>query len=197
MIMKKIFLLLLWVTAMTLAWCGASTTTTSADWIQITTTVQWNGAEVKAGDNISVNYIGRTSDGKVFDSSIESEAKAAGLYATGRTYEPLQFTVSGGQMIPGFDKWVIWMKKDETRIIKFGPELWYGQPKPEAIITTWIQAFVDAWIPQTDIKVGAMFNFGGNPGKITAVTDKDVTVDLNSQLAGKDLEFEVTLVDIK
>lgn len=195
--MKKILLLLLWVSVMTLTWCGNSTTTVSNNGLDITTKTSWNWVEVKAWDIISVNYIGRTTDGKVFDSSIEDESKKAWLYTTWRTYQPLEFTVSGWQMIPGFDKWVVGMKKGETRVIKFGPELWYGKSEPTSIITTGIDVFVKAGIPANEIKVWSMFNFGNRPGKITVMTDKDVTIDFNSQLADKTLEFEVTLVNIK
>lgn len=179
--MKKFNLLLLAFGIMTVvAWCGNS----------------WSGEPVKSGDQVSVNYIGRTTDGKVFDTSLEQAAKDAGLFNTGRTYEPLKFVVSGGQMIPGFDKWVVGMKKGETKVIKFGPDEGYGQADPKAVITTGLNVFVQAGITPEEIKEWAMFNFGGANGKITKIDWENITIDFNFELAGKDLEFEVTMVEI-
>jgi FKBP-type peptidyl-prolyl cis-trans isomerase FkpA len=57
-----------------------------------------------AGDSVMVNYTGRTVEGKVFDSSIEADAKAGGLVQPGRTYEPIAFRVGQGMVIPGWDE---------------------------------------------------------------------------------------------
>jgi len=57
-----------------------------------------------AGDTLLVNYTGRTLDDKIFDSSIESVAKAANLNQPGRNYEPIQFVVGTGGVIPGWDE---------------------------------------------------------------------------------------------
>ncbi|HEY2580723.1 MAG TPA: FKBP-type peptidyl-prolyl cis-trans isomerase, partial [Mucilaginibacter sp.] len=54
------------------------------------------------GDTVLVNYAGHTLDGKVFDTSIESVAKTAGLNQPGRTYEPLQVIVGTASVIPGW-----------------------------------------------------------------------------------------------
>src|ERR1700733_2573056 len=56
------------------------------------------------GDTLLVNYTGRTIDDKVFDSSIASVAQAANLNQPGRTYEPIQFVVGTGGVIPGWDE---------------------------------------------------------------------------------------------
>lgn len=54
------------------------------------------------GDTVQVNYIGRSLDDKVFDTSIESAAKAANLNQPGRTYEPIQFVLGVDNIIPGW-----------------------------------------------------------------------------------------------
>ena len=56
------------------------------------------------GDSVWVNYTGRTLDGKVFDSSVEADAKKGGLNQPGRTYEPINFKVGTGMVIPGWDE---------------------------------------------------------------------------------------------
>ncbi|MEO8886513.1 MAG: FKBP-type peptidyl-prolyl cis-trans isomerase [Mucilaginibacter sp.] len=57
-----------------------------------------------AGDSVLVNYTGRLIDGKIFDSSIEADAKKGGLVQPGRNYEPIGFKVGQQQVIPGWDE---------------------------------------------------------------------------------------------
>jgi len=82
---------------------------------------------VKKGDNISVNYVGSFEDGKVFDTSIESVAKANNLYSPGATYEPYNFSVgkTPSDAIEGFDEGVIGMKVGETKHLVIPPEKAY------------------------------------------------------------------------
>ncbi|WP_299290941.1 FKBP-type peptidyl-prolyl cis-trans isomerase [uncultured Mucilaginibacter sp.] len=56
------------------------------------------------GDTLLVNYIGRTLDGKVFDTNLKDEAQKAGVLQPGRPYEAFQFVVKAGQVIPGWDE---------------------------------------------------------------------------------------------
>ena len=155
---------------------------------------EWNGEWIKNGDNIVVDYIGRLEDGSVFDTSIESIAKACWKYSEGRDYtEWLSFEVGAGQMIKWFDNGVVGMKLGQTKTVQFGPDEWYGQVDPEYIIT------------YTKDEIGdlSMYNvwdyFQPNPyayGTITSITDKDLTVDFNHELAGKDLIFDITVKSI-
>jgi FKBP-type peptidyl-prolyl cis-trans isomerase 2 len=106
--MKKIFLLIM-MAAILLSGC-----------------VNKTDMAVKTGDNISVDYTGSYQNGKVFDTSIESVAKANDLPPR-EIYEPLNFTVGKkpSAVIEGFDKGVIGMKKGETRILTIPPEQAY------------------------------------------------------------------------
>ena len=77
---------------------------TTATGLKYKVTQQGTKAKPLAGDSVFVNYTGRTLDGKVFDSSIESVAKAAGLQQPGRNYEPIAFPVGRGNVIMGWDQ---------------------------------------------------------------------------------------------
>jgi FKBP-type peptidyl-prolyl cis-trans isomerase 2 len=87
-------------------------------------------AAVKIGDNISVNYIGRLQDGKVFDTNIETVAKENNLFDPGRKYVPLQFTVGTKTVIQGFDEGVVGMKVGDSKILTIPPEKGYGLVSP-------------------------------------------------------------------
>lgn len=90
-------------------------------------------AAVKKGDMISVYYIGRLQDGKVFDTNIEKVAKENNLFTPGRNYTTLQFTVGKGEVIKGFSDGVIGMKVGETKTLTISPEEAYGQINPQMV----------------------------------------------------------------
>ncbi len=62
--------------------------------------------ELKAqkGDTVSVHYIGKFPGGKIFDTSMEKEAKSAGLFSASRDYHPLMVVLGTGKVIQGFDE---------------------------------------------------------------------------------------------
>ncbi len=69
------------------------------------------GANPQAGHIVSVNYVGRTLEGQVFDTNILEEAKQHNLYDARRTYEPMKFTIGEGGMIPGFEEGIQLLNK--------------------------------------------------------------------------------------
>ena len=85
--------------------------------------------ELKAqkGDTVSVHYLGRYPGGKVFDTSMEKEAKSTGLYNPARDYKPLQVTLGAGKVIQGFDEALIGMKINEEKEVVIPPEKAYGK----------------------------------------------------------------------
>ena len=155
---------------------------------------EWKWEWVKVWDNIVVDYIWRLEDGTIFDTSVESVAKACWKYNEGRDYTQwLAFEVWAGQMIKWFDNWVVWMKLWQTKTVKFWPEEWYGKRNEQYVLTytkeevgdlsqfkEWQNIFLWIWVA----------------AKITKVTDKDVTLDLNHELAWKDLIFDITIKSI-
>ncbi|MBS1530481.1 MAG: FKBP-type peptidyl-prolyl cis-trans isomerase [Bacteroidetes bacterium] len=78
------------------------------------------------GDTLFVNYTGMTLDGKVFDSSVESEAKKAGLNQPGRTYEPLKFVIGTDPIIEGWNEGLLLMPEGSKAILVIPSKLAYG-----------------------------------------------------------------------
>lgn len=78
------------------------------------------------GDTVFVNYVGKTLDGKVFDSSIEAVAKAANLQQEGRAYEPISVVVGQGQVIPGWDEGLLLINEGAKASFIIPSELAYG-----------------------------------------------------------------------
>ena len=137
---------------------------------------------VKKGDKIKVEYTGTLDDGTVFDTSKEKE--------------PLEFEVGSGQIIKGFDEAVVGMEKGEEKSIKIESKDAYGDPNPELT-----KKIPREHLPkEQELKPGMMLRLktpDGRqiPAKITEVTDKEITIDLNHPLAGKSLNFKVKIVE--
>jgi peptidylprolyl isomerase len=139
--------------------------------------------QAKEGDVVRVHYTGRLTDGTQFDSSV------------GR--EPLEFTVGAGQMIKGFDTGVRGMAVGEKKTIEIAPQDAYGERDEEAVIE-----FPASNIPE-DMKLEpgmqlTLRNQFGQPIPVVVLEVKEevVVMDANHMLAGKDLVFEVELVEI-
>ena len=85
------------------------------------------GIRPVAGDSVEVNYTGRTTDGKLFDTSVEADAKAAGLNQPGRNYEPLKFIVGTGRVIPGWDEGLMLLSQGSKAKFIIPSDLAYGE----------------------------------------------------------------------
>jgi FKBP-type peptidyl-prolyl cis-trans isomerase 2 len=88
---------------------------------------------VATGDTVKVDYIGKLSDGRVFDTSLASVANDAGVpkslvfsLRTNSSYTPLSFTVGSGSLIAGFNNAVVGMKVGETKTVDIPPSEGYG-----------------------------------------------------------------------
>jgi len=140
-------------------------------------------AKAKNGDTVRVHYTGTLEDGTVFDSSKERE--------------PLQFTIGESQVIPGFEQAVIGMEPGETKAFNIPADQAYGQRREDMKVT------IDrAQLPANlEPKEGQQLQLGQQEGQImivtvTDVTDAGVTIDANHPLAGKDLAFDIELVEV-
>jgi len=140
-------------------------------------------AQAKQGDTVSVHYTGKLADGTIFDSSNGGD--------------PLQFTIGAGQIIPGFDQAVIGMNPGESKTINVPADEAYGPHHEE-----WVLA-VDRREMPADLnpEVGQQLQVRHPDGRttvvvVTDVSESAVTLDGNHPLAGKDLTFDIQLVEI-
>jgi FKBP-type peptidyl-prolyl cis-trans isomerase len=78
------------------------------------------------GDTVLVNYIGRTTNDKVFDSSIQVEAQKAGLNQPGRNYEPLQVILGTTPIIKGWNEGLLLLNEGSKAKLIIPSDLGYG-----------------------------------------------------------------------
>lgn len=139
--------------------------------------------QAKHGDTVRIHYTGRLTDGTEFDSS------------NGR--DPLEFTLGSGQIIPGLENQVQGMAEGETATVTVPADEAYGQHRPEGV-----QSVPRDRIPEgVDLNLGARLQATGGDGRamtltVVGLSDEEVTVDANHPLAGKDLVFDVELIEV-
>ena len=139
--------------------------------------------KVKHGDTVKIHYTGKFEDGRVFDTSV------------GR--EPLEFTVGEDQVIPGFEKGIVGMKQDESRTITIPPNEAYGPHHREMVLDIPRNDFP----PNIQPEIGQQLELQQPNGQavivmVVGVTESCVTLDGNHPLAGKDLIFDIKLIEI-
>ena len=141
----------------------------------------------KQGDQVSVTYVGTFDDGTVFDSS----EKHGG--------DPLTFIVGGGQIIAGFDAAVRDMEVGEVKDVAIEPADAYGEYDPELLQTERIEDVPDGAELAKHVGQTLYFQNGGEfiQAHIVSAEDGNITVDFNHPMAGKRLNFQITLVEVK
>jgi peptidylprolyl isomerase len=137
----------------------------------------------RSGDTVRVHYTGRLDDGTVFDSS--------------RGREPLEFALGAGQVIAGFDDAVTGMAPGDTKTVTIPAAEAYGTRDDAMVLRLAPQSFPPGLRPQVGQQL-QMSQQGGETFVVTVVevTDEYVGLDANHPLAGKDLTFELELVEI-
>ena len=137
------------------------------------------------GKHCKTHYRGTLDDGTVFDSS----------YDRG---EPLEFVCGMGMMIPGYDEAVANMEVGQSIDIHLTPDKAYGYEDPRAIFDVPVSQLPGS----ENLTVGqsvVLYTAAGQPMQVKVVDKNDTTItfDANHELAGKNLNFHIELVDVQ
>lgn len=136
------------------------------------------------GKTCRTHYRGTFNDGTQFDSS----------YDRG---EPLEFVCGAGMMILGFDKAVANMEVGEKVEVHLMPEEAYGPSDPDNILEVEIARLPGSEELEVGQKVYLTNQMGVPfPVTVTAKDDVMITLDANHEMAGKELNFLIELVEV-
>ncbi len=137
----------------------------------------------KNGDTVRVHYTGKLEDGTIFDTSARRE--------------PLQFTLGERSLIRGFEQAVVGMAVGESKQVRIAADQAYGAHREDLVFE------VERGVlpPNVEPTVGQRLEYRQKDGTpvpltVTDVSDSTVTLDSNHPLAGKDLTFDLELVEI-
>ena len=141
-------------------------------------------ANASDGNTVKVHYTGTLEDGTTFDTS------------KGR--EPLVFTLGEGKIIPGFEEAVKGLQVGQSNTVTIPAEEAYGPHRNELVLVIQRSQLPEGMEP----KVGQALQMQQADGRtavviVTDISETTITVDANHPLAGKDLTFEIELVEIK
>lgn len=146
-------------------------------------TAQKGNVTVQNGNKVKVHYTGKLTTGETFDSSVDRE--------------PLEFTIGAKQMIAGFEKGVIGMTTGEKKTVNIPSDEAYGPVNNELLV----EMPYEDQLKQMDVKIGTELPAqlaNGNQIMVTVkeIRDTTILVDANHPLAGKDLIFDIEVVEI-
>jgi FKBP-type peptidyl-prolyl cis-trans isomerase SlpA len=138
--------------------------------------------QIETGMSVTLHFSLVLEDGHIIDSNFESE--------------PATFSVGDGNLLPGFESTLMGLVNGDEREFTIPPEQAFGQHNPQNV-----QAVERGNFDQEELELGAMFSFqngdGELPGVIVDVDDDDeVMIDFNHPLAGKNIIFQVKIIDI-
>ena len=139
------------------------------------------------GKRVKTHYVGTLDDGTEFDSSLKRG-------------EPLEFTCMAGMMIPGFDAAVRDMEPGETKTVRIPAADAYGEHDEANVQSLPAGQQVMVMISVEDLPAGKTIYLQGPggqpiPAKVLEAGPGGAKLDMNHELAGKDLTFEITLVE--
>jgi len=139
--------------------------------------------QAKEQDTVRVHYTGKLGDGTVFDTSTERD--------------PLEFTIGDETIVPGFEQAVVGMSPGERKTEEVPASMGFGPVRDELVMDIGRAQFPT----DTELAVGERFQASRADGKglqltVVEIHDDTVVVDANHPLAGKDLVFEIELVEI-
>ncbi len=139
--------------------------------------------KAKQGDRVKVHYKGYLDDGTVFDSSFDQD--------------PLEFTIGAGEIIPGFENAVVGMEIGETKTVDIPAQDAYGEYNDMARLEVPRENLPENINPE----IGMVLQLTTPQNntvlvRVIDMNDEIVTLDANHPLAGKDLKFEIKLLEL-
>ena len=149
---------------------------------------------VDNGDFVRVNFTGKVKEtDEVFDTTYDEIAQEAGLFDENKTYKPIPIVVGGNHLLPAIEEAIIGLEEGETKHIEVDADNAFGPRDPKMV----------QLIPMKEFKrqgmtpfPGMKLQFEGTTGKVLTVNGGRVKVDLNHELAGKDLIYDVEVTEI-
>jgi peptidylprolyl isomerase len=139
--------------------------------------------KAELGDKVKVHYVGKLSNGEVFDQTQQEE--------------PIDFEIGKGQLIQGFEQAIIGMEAGETKTEQVPYDFAYGERRDDLVLQLEKDKIPEHLNPQVGDQLEIKQDEGNNiPVVVKEITEQAMTIDANHPLAGQDLTFELELVEI-
>lgn len=149
---------------------------------------------MKKGDIVLVEFTGiDTTNNRVFDTTDEKTAKANNLYRENGIYKPIPIVIGSGELIRGLEEELEKMSEGEEKKVTIPAEKAFGQRRKELVFVVSIQEFKKR---QINPFPGLVVQLNNGYGKVQSVSGGRVRIDMNSDLAGKTVEYQVKVASV-
>jgi peptidylprolyl isomerase len=140
-------------------------------------------SKAKNGDTVRVHYTGKLENGRVVETS--------------KNNDPLQFKIGDGEVILGLEEAVVGMEEGEEKTAKISSSKGYGPHKKEMVAKVEKSRFPNHINPEIGQRLKVVQPDGtATRVTVTDVSESKVTLDANHPLAGKDLVFDIRLIEV-
>jgi len=146
---------------------------------------------VEKGDMVLVDYVGRTG-GEIFDLTDEEVAEEKGVKSDSLDYQPIPVLVGENYVIEGFEEALEGMEIGEEKTIEVPSEKGYGERSSEKVETYPEKEFKKQGV---NVRPGEEIMIGNQRGRVISTGSGRVRIDFNHPLAGKDLEYDIKVVE--
>ena len=142
-----------------------------------------NELRIAQGSQVTLHFAIKLENGDVVDSTFDKQ--------------PASFTVGDGSLLPGFEMALYGLKSGDRRSLPITPDQGFGQSNPQNVQVMPRSAFAAMELSEGLLVI---FNDAANaelPGVVKAFDDARVTIDFNHPLAGKNLTFDVEIIEVE
>ncbi len=143
-----------------------------------------NDRLIGTNSKVTLHFSLKFDDGLVIDSTFDRD--------------PATFVIGDGSLLDGFEKKILGMNKGEQGSFTVLPEEGFGQPNPSNV-----QQFSrDDFSADLELAEGLVISFADAsqselPGVVKSIDGETVTVDFNHPLAGRNIQFDVDIIDVQ
>ena len=137
--------------------------------------------QIQTGTSVTLHFSLALENGHIIDSNFEGN--------------PATFSVGDGNLLPGFESSLLGLEVGDEREFIISPENAFGQHNAQNV-----QAVDRGNFDESELEIGSILSFqngdGELPGVIIALEKNQVMVDFNHPLSGKNIVFQVKIVEI-
>lgn len=146
---------------------------------------------MEKGDMLIVSFTGKeVATGKVFETTDVEKAKEAGFWRENAVFAPVPVIIGNNDLLKSLEDELLNMKEGEKKVVRLSPEKAFGERRKELAGVIPLQQFRSRQINPVR---GMVIDVNGRYGRVQSVSGGRVRVDFNSDLAGKEVEYELRI----
>lgn len=151
---------------------------------------------IKKGDLVYIDFIGKIKEtGEVFDTTIEDEAKKAGIFDENQIYEPMLVAVGKLWVVEGLDEALVGKEEHQEFEVEVSPEKGFGERDAKKVVLYTRRKLIESGIKE-ELRPGMVVTINGLPAIVRVASGGRYLLDFNPPLAGKTLIYKISIKSI-